>query len=57
MVKVEQNSNSFFIDDLKYGDKIAIGVNGVIVHNVDIGVDKAKMGVYINKKKSDWKDN
>ena len=51
MVKIEQNAQSFFIDDLNYGQEIAICVDGEVVQKFNIQLEKAKIGVYINRKR------
>lgn len=56
MVQIQDNALSFFVDDIEYGAEITIAVNGQIVKTFNNMLDKAKMGVYLNKKRSPFQN-
>lgn len=51
-MKIEQNSTSFFITGLNYGQEVTIAIDGEIVQKFNIQLDKARIGVYINKERA-----
>jgi len=54
MVQVLDNATSFFIDDIPYGAEITIAVAGQIVKTFNNMLDTAKMGIYLNRKRSGY---
>jgi len=56
MVQIQDNASSFFVDDIPYGAEIAIAVNGEIVKKFNNMLDVAKMGVYLNKKRTPYQN-
>ena len=57
MVLIQDNALSFFVDDIDYGSEITIAINGQIVKTFTNQLDKAKMGVYLNKKRNPYLSN
>lgn len=53
-MQIEQNSQSFFIKGLNYGQEVSIVIDGAVVQKFNINLDKARIGVYINKERKQF---
>lgn len=53
-MQVEQNATSFNIKGIGYGQEIKIAIDGEIVHSFTCQLDKAQLGIYLNRERKSF---